>query len=174
MKARNFVLLLIVAFFATLPGLCGGPPGPPFTPIEPTGTDCQPVAGVLMTDIYAITPGQINLGPSFGDLGGAVSAQILGQNHDGSYNVQHYWISKEGDVIKFQQAVLHPVYVPGTSNVVAVPWGHYKAYLTHGGTGKWANVLGYIDCFGMADFNELTLVLRYRGTICHKPAQQPR
>ncbi|MGD0580654.1 MAG: hypothetical protein ABSC08_17215, partial [Bryobacteraceae bacterium] len=99
MKTRSFVLLFAVAFFALCPIYAD------------QDWSCQDVSGVLMTDIGAITPGSINLGPAFGDLGGAVSAQILGQNHDGSYNVQHYWISKEGDVIKFQQAVLHPVYV---------------------------------------------------------------
>ena len=167
MKARNFVLLLIVAFFATLPVLCGGPSGPPFTPIEPAGTDCQPVAGVLMTDIYAITPGQINLGPSFGDLSGAVSAQILGTNPDGSFKVQHYWVSTQGDIMKFQQAALYAVALPGLPGVFAVPWGFYTAYIIPGGTGKWANATGYITCFGMADFNALTLVLRYRGKVCY-------
>jgi len=161
MKTHCFVLLFAVALFAIFPMYAD------------EGWSCQDVTGVLMTDIGAITPGSINLGPAFGDLGGAVSAQILGQNNDGSYNVQHYWISKGGDVMKFQQAVLHPVWVPGLNGVAAVPWGHYKAYLMQGGTGQWANVFGYIDCFGIADFNQLTLVLRYRGTICHKPAAPP-
>ena len=77
-----------------------------------------------MTDIGAIIPGTINLGPAFGDLGGAVSAQILGQNSDGSFNVQHYWVSSQGDVMKFKQAVLYPVYpIPGNTSVVSVPWG---------------------------------------------------
>src|ERR1035438_777671 len=107
MKTRSFVLLLTVAFVAMLPVYADG------------GSNCRDVAGVLMTDINAITPGQINLGPAFGDLGGAVSAQILGQNSDGSFNVQHYWVSSQGDTMKFKQAVLYPVYpIPGNTTVV--------------------------------------------------------
>ena len=112
MKTRSFVLLLTVALFAMLP-ICAE-----------DGSNCRDVAGVLMTDIGAIIPGTINLGPAFGDLGGAVSAQILGQNSDGSFNVQHYWVSSQGDVMKFKQAVLYPVYpIPGNTSVVSVPWG---------------------------------------------------
>jgi hypothetical protein len=155
MKLHTFVLVLAVMFLATLPAFAENP-------------HCQDVAGVVMTDIGAITPGSINLGPAFGDLAGAVSAQIVGQNSsDGSFNVQHYWVSSQGDVIKFKQAILYPVY-PDASRpwIVSVPWGHYKADIIPGGTGRWANATGWIDCFGMADFKELTLVLRYRGNVC--------
>jgi hypothetical protein len=163
MKIRSFVLLLTVALFAMLPIYAN----------DGTPTNCKDVAGVLMTDIYAITPGNIDLGPAFGDLGGAVSAQILGQNPDGSYNVQHYWVSSQGDVIKFKQAVLYPVYpIPGNTAVVSVPWGNYIAYIIPGGTGKWANATGWITNSGMADFNELTVVMRYRGNVCFN-AQTP-
>jgi hypothetical protein len=161
MKIRNFVLLLTVALVASLPIYA-----------DPE-SKCRDVAGVLMTDIYAITPGNINLGPAFGDLGGAVSAQIVGQNRDGSFNVQHYWVSSQGDVMKFKQAVLYPVYpIPGNTAIVSVPWGNYIAYIIPGGTGKWANATGWITTFGMADFNALTLVLRYRGNVCFN-AQTP-
>jgi len=142
MKTRSFVLLLTVALFAMLP-ICAE-----------DGSNCRDVAGALMTDIGAIIPGTINLGPAFGDLGGAVSAQILGQNSDGSFNVQHYWVSSQGDVMKFKQAVLYPVYpIPGNTAIVSVPWGNYIAYIIPGGTGKWANATGYITTFGMAYFN---------------------
>jgi hypothetical protein len=60
MKTRSFVLLLTVALFAMLP-ICAE-----------DGSNCRDVAGALMTDIGAIIPGTINLGPAFGDLGGAV------------------------------------------------------------------------------------------------------
>ena len=162
MKTRSFVLLLTVAFVAMLPVYADG------------GSNCRDVAGVLMTDINAITPGQINLGPAFGDLGGAVSAQILGQNSDGSFNVQHYWVSSQGDTMKFQQAVLHPVYpIPSKPWIVSVLWGNYIVHIIPGGTGKWANATGFITCFGMADFNELTLVMRYRGNVCFNGQSPP-
>jgi hypothetical protein len=44
-----------------------------------------------------------------GDLQGAVAATILGQNNDGSFNVQHYWITSSGDTIKFNVAHLKPL-----------------------------------------------------------------
>ena len=171
MKTYSFVLLLTVALFAMLP-ICTAQ-----TAVVGQETSCQAIAGVLMTDINAIpypTPANgTNLGPAFGDLHGAVSATILGQNPDGSFNVQHYWASTEGDIIKFKQAILHPVYLPNSPGVVAVPWGHYLAYIIPGGTGKYKDATGVIDCFGMADFNALTLVLRYRGTLCLKTTGPP-
>jgi hypothetical protein len=36
-----------------------------------------------------------------------------------------------------------------------------------GGTGKFKNATGYLDYFGMADFHQNTLVLRYRGVVCY-------
>jgi hypothetical protein len=60
-----------------------------------------------MTNIGAIA-GVTNLGPVFGDLQGAVAATILGQNNDGSFDIQHYWVSTTGDTIKFNVAHLKP------------------------------------------------------------------
>ena len=48
-----------------------------------------------MTNIGAIA-GVTNLGPVFGALAGSVAATILGQNGDGSFNVQHYWVTAGG------------------------------------------------------------------------------
>jgi hypothetical protein len=127
---------------------------------------CTPVGGALMTNIGAIA-GVTNLGPVFGDLQGSVAATILGQNSNGSYNVQHYWVDAAGDTITFEVAVLSPTYPIATDpGIVAVPWGHYRSNIT-GGTGKFKNASGYLDYFGMADFHQNTLVLRYRGEVCH-------
>ncbi|MGO9275531.1 MAG: hypothetical protein ACLQOO_35710 [Terriglobia bacterium] len=127
---------------------------------------CVPVGGALMTDIGAIA-GVTNLGPVFGDLAGSVAATILGKNPDGSYNVQHYWVTAAGDTITLKVAVLYPTYpIPGNTAVVAVPWGHYSSTIT-GGTGKFLNATGNLDYFGMADFEQNTLVLRYRGQVCY-------
>jgi hypothetical protein len=124
---------------------------------------CESVGGVLMTNIGAIE-GKTNLGPVFGDLAGSVAATIMGQDAEGNYLVQHYWVDTQGDTILFKQAVLHPV-ATSDPNVVAVLWGHYLAYI-NGGTGKYKKATGVIDCFGLADFNKYTLVLRYSGTVC--------
>src|SRR5947209_15742182 len=51
---------------------------------------CTHVGGALMTNIGAVA-GVTNLGPVFGDLAGSVAATILGQNANGTFNVQHYW-----------------------------------------------------------------------------------
>jgi len=130
----------------------------------PGGPNCQAISGVLMTNIDAIE-GTTNLGPVFGDLQGSVAARILGQNPDGSFNVQHYWVTSSGDTILFRQAVLKPT-ATSDPNVVAVLWGNYKPIFS-GGTGKFQGASGQLDCFGSADFKQLTLVLRYRGQICY-------
>jgi hypothetical protein len=124
---------------------------------------CELVGGVLMTNIGAIE-NVTNLGPVFGDLQGAVAATILGQNTDGSFNVQHYWITSSGDTIKFNVAHLKPT---AAGDVVAVRWGDYITHIVPGGTGRFANATGEMENFGLADFNQLTLVLRYRGEVCY-------
>ncbi len=148
--------------------------------VRPTGValaasqngPCLPVNGMLMTDINAIA-GATNLGPASGDLAGSVAATILGQNSDGSYNVQHYWVTTAGDKIKFHQAVLHPTYpVPNDPDIVAVPWGNYRADIEPGGTGRFQNATGYIYASGMANFHSdglgpLTIVFRYTGQVCY-------
>jgi hypothetical protein len=132
---------------------------------EDTNSSCDPVGGVLMTNIGTIA-GITNLGPVSGDLAGSVAATILGQNSNGTYNVQHYWVTAAGDTITLKVAVLTPTYPTGDPGVVAVPWGNYRSYIS-GGTGKFAHATGYLDYLGMADFHQNTLVLRYRGEVCH-------
>lgn len=45
-------------------------------------------------------------------------------------------------------------------------WGNYKSDI-NSGIGKFANATGYLNYFGMADFIQNTLVLRYRGPVCY-------
>jgi hypothetical protein len=136
-----------------------------FAQNENGSSHCVPVGGALMTNIGAIA-GVTNLGPVFGDLQGSVAATILGQNSNGSYNVQHYWVTAAGDTIRLEQAVLFPTYPTSDKDIVAVPWGNYRSYIK-GGTGKFNNATGYLDYFGIADFQQNTLVLRYRGEVCY-------
>lgn len=126
---------------------------------------CVPVSGALMTNIGAIA-GVTNLGPASGDLAGSLAATILGQNSNGTYNVQHYWVTSAGETITLKKAVLTPTYPTGDPGIVAVPWGNYRSYIS-GGTGKFEGATGYLDYFGMADFYQNTLVLRYRGQVCY-------
>jgi len=152
MKTGSLLLFVILALAATLP-VCAQSAG------------CVPVGGVLMTNIGAIG-GAYNLGPVFGDLAGSVAANIVSANADGTYTLQHYWVTATGATILFKPAILHPTYPTGDTNIVAVPWGHYSSDIS-GGTQKYAGATGTINYFGMADFSKSTLVLRYQGTVCH-------
>ena len=156
MKTRSFVLLLTVALVATLP-ICA------------QSGQCAPVGGVLMTNIGVID-GVYNLGPVFGDLQGSVAAKIVSVNSDGTYTVQHYWVTTSGATILLNPAILKPTYPTTDKNIVAVPWGHYSSDIS-GGTGIFIGATGTINYFGMADFNKNTLVLRYSGTVCYKQQQ---
>lgn len=126
---------------------------------------CVHVGGALMTNIGTIA-GVTNLGPVSGDLAGSVAATILGQNSNGTFNVQHYWVTAAGDTITLKKAVLIPTYPTSDTGIVAVPWGNYRSYIT-GGTGKFNHATGYLDYFGIADFHQGTLVLRYSGQLCN-------
>ena len=142
----------------------------PVAAAEAASSHCVPVGGALMTNIGAIA-GVTNLGPAFGDLAGSLAATILGQNSNGSYNVQHYWVTAAGETITLKKAVLTPTYPTNDAGIVAVPWGNYRSYIS-GGTGKFAGASGYLDYFGMADFHQNTLVLRYRGQVCYASASE--
>lgn len=137
----------------------------PFALAQGQNEHCVPVGGALITNIGAIA-GVTNLGPVSGDLNGSVAATILGQNSNGSFNVQHYYVTAAGDTITLKVAVLTPTYPTSDKNIVAVPWGNYRSDIS-GGTGKFNNATGYLDYFGMADFQQNTLVLRYRGEVCY-------
>ena len=159
MKIHSVVVLLTIALAFSLP-VCA------------QSGQCQSVGGVLMTNIGAITDGGINLGPVFGDLAGSVAAKILSANPDGTYTLQHYWVTSTGDTILLKQAILTPAYPVFTAMIqnkaiVAVPWGNYKSDIA-GGTGKFDGATGTLSYFGMADFTNNTLVLRYSGTVCYK------
>ena len=125
---------------------------------------CEDVGGVLMTNVGAIA-GQTNLGPVFGDLQGSVAATIMGQDPSGNFLIQHYWVNAAGETILFKLATLKPV-ATSDPNVVAVLWGNYRSAIA-GGTGKYKTATGFLDYFGIADFSQNTLVLRYRGKVCH-------
>lgn len=161
MRLRSIVTLFLTAFVASIPA--SAQPG-----------RCDSVGGVLMTNIAAID-GVYNLGPVFGDLQGSVAAKILGQNSDGSFNVQHSWVTTSGDIILMKVAILKPTY-PVTNGmfidrtIVGVPWGNYLTEIS-GGTGRFVGATGTISYFGMADFSKNTLVLRYSGTVCYKNPQ---
>lgn len=139
-------------------------------PISAQPGRCQAVGGMLMTNINTID-GAINLGPVAGDLQGSVAAKILpGQNADGSINVQHYWVTSAGDTIQFKPAALKGTPAVADGSIVAVVWGNYISEVS-GGTGKFDGATGSVEYFGLADFKQLTLVLRYRGQICLKQPQ---
>ena len=157
--APGVVFLLLSSLPGNLIGLTGVADAQ-----EPS--HCSAVGGALMTNIGVIA-GVTNMGPVSGDLAGSVAATILGFNSgDGTYTVQHYWVTAGAETILLDKAILHPTYPTGDPKIVAVPWGNYRSNII-GGTGKFKGATGYIDYFGMADFNQATLVLRYRGVVCY-------
>ena len=181
MKLQRFLTIsvlvgLAIALVAIVPqGVTGLVPASAASSMRAAparSTDCTPVGGVLMTNIGVID-GKTNLGPVFGDLAGSVAAEPL----SGELGYHHYWVTTSGDTIYFKDALLNadPSDFLQGGTVVAVRWGHYRAVI-NGGTGKFAGATGYVDSFGLADFNAtdpdskqpgLTLVLRYRGQVCY-------
>jgi hypothetical protein len=67
-------------------------------PICAQSAPCAPVGGVLFTNTAAID-GVYNLGPVFGDLQGSVAAKIVSANPDGTFTLQHYWVTTSGATI---------------------------------------------------------------------------
>lgn len=130
---------------------------------ENPSSKCIPVGGLLMTNINAVN-GESNLGPAFGDLAGSVVAQPL----TNALGFHHFWVTTTGDTINFKDALLKadPSDFLESGTVVVVRWGHYRSEI-EGGTGKFQGATGYLDYFGLADFNAKTLVLRYRGQVCY-------
>ena len=137
------------------------------TSAPPAGIELRPlpvpVSGVLETNI-GVVGGQSNLGPVFGDLAGSVVAEPL----KNALGYRHFWVTSNGATINFKDALLKPDKSDflDDGKVVVVRWGHYRAEID-GGTGKFEGAKGYVDCFGLADFNAKTLVLRYRGEVSY-------
>jgi len=128
---------------------------------------CVPVGGMLMTNIGVIPfgpHGATNLGPVTGDLAGSVAATPIASG----VGYHHYWVTSSGDTINFADAVLNaqPSDYLENGTVVAVRWGKYISKIT-GGTGKFAGATGSLEYFGLADFVNNTLVLRYQGQVCY-------
>jgi hypothetical protein len=163
MKRIAFVMLFVLSLVVSLPAWAADNPKDNPNPAP----KCEPIGGVLMTDINAIAlpsaTNGTNLGPVFGDLQGSVAATILGGSMAAGFDIQHYWVTNSGDKIYFKVAHLTPT---AANDVVAVRWGDYIAQI-NGGTGKYKNATGTLDCFGLADFTQLTLVLRFRGQVCY-------
>jgi len=164
MKRSSFAMLLVLSLVVSLPARATDNPKSAYSPMFVV---CEPVGGVLFTNINAIAlptaTNGTNLGPVFGDLQGAIAATILGGSMSAGFDVQHYWVTSSGDTINFKVAHLTPT---AANDIVAVRWGDYTSVIT-GGTGKFANATGSLDYFGVADFTNLTLVLRYRGQVCY-------
>lgn len=137
------------------------------TSTRPSGLEGRPVAvrvaGVLETNI-GVVDDQSNLGPVFGDLAGSVVAEPL----KNAIGFRHFWVTTSGDTIHFKDALLQADKSDFLEDgkVVVVRWGHYRSEID-GGTGKFQDATGYLDYFGLADFNAKTLVLRYRGEVSY-------
>lgn len=173
---NSFVPLLVLSLVGSFSAWAQNNPKPDNPRMSMTVSVCENVGGVLFTNINAIAlpsaANGTNLGPVFGDLKGSVAATILGGSMSAGYEVQHYWVTASGDTITFNVAHLKPGMVTRygatavAGDLVAVGWGDYVSVIS-GGTGKYANATGSLEYFGLADFTNLTLVLRYRGQVCY-------
>ena len=124
---------------------------------------CQPVGGMLMTNLGAVDQAT-TMGTATGDLKGAVGATVLSTEVVGNnlvFHVQHHWVTEAGETLAFDPATATTTQVaPGLYAIVS-----YPAHLS-GGTGKYANASGDFTTIGEADLNTGELVFRYRGTVC--------
>lgn len=120
---------------------------------------CVPVGGMVMTNFGGFGP-NTTLGTATGDLRGAVGVNIIGASQ-GSFTVQHHWVTESGDTLSIDQATATGTLVaPGLFAIV-----NYSTHLS-GGTGKFAGATGDFTSIGEADLNAGQLVLRYRGQVC--------
>jgi len=124
---------------------------------------CQPVGGMLMTNLGAID-GSTTMGPVTGDLKGSVSGTVVGTEVVGDnlvFHIQHHWVTESGDTLSFDQA---------TATTTGVASGLYAiiTYPVHlsGGTGKFSGVTGDLNNIGEVDLNNGQIVLRYSGQLC--------
>jgi hypothetical protein len=124
---------------------------------------CQPVGGMLMTNLGAIDA-STTMGPVTGDLKGSVSGTVVSTEVIGDnlvFHIQHHWVTESGDTLSFDQA---------TATTRAVASGLYAiiSYPVHlsGGTGKFAQVTGDFNNIGEVDLNSGQIVLRYSGQLC--------
>jgi hypothetical protein len=114
---------------------------------------------MLMTNFGGFGP-NTTLGTATGDLRGAVGVNIIGASQ-GSFTVQHHWVTESGDTLSIDQATATGTQVaPGLFAIV-----NYSTHLS-GGTGKFAGATGDFTNIGEADLNAGQLVLRYRGQVC--------
>jgi hypothetical protein len=124
---------------------------------------CQPVGGMLMTNLGAIDA-STTMGPVTGDLKGSVSGTVVSTEVVGNnlvFHIQHHWVTESGDTLSFDQATATSTPVaPGLYAIVT-----YPVHLS-GGTGKFAQVTGDFTNIGEVDLNTGQIVLRYSGQIC--------
>ena len=124
---------------------------------------CQPVGGMLMTNLGAIDASS-TMGPVTGDLKGSVSGTVVSTEVIGNnlvFHIQHHWVTESGDTLSFDQATATSTPVaPGLYAIIT-----YPVHLT-GGTGKFAQVTGDFNNIGEVDLNSGQIVLRYSGQLC--------
>lgn len=126
---------------------------------------CTTVGGAILTNLggFGVIDGSpTTMGVATGDLKGAIGVQIVSASPDfTSINVQHHWVTDDGETLNFGQGTLHGAYVSQTLLGVT----EYKIQL-NGGTGRFANATGNLSFIGEVDFATGHTVLRYTGSVC--------
>lgn len=128
---------------------------------------CTSIGGVILTNLGGfgtIDGSPTSLGVATGDLKGAVGVQILSANSDfTSINVQHHWVTENGDTLNIDPATARGVFV--AQGLLAIT--EYKTHLS-GGNGRFEKATGDMTNIGEVDFNTGQVVLRYSGTVCRQ------
>jgi hypothetical protein len=123
---------------------------------------CRSVSGTVMTNLISQTT---TLGTATGDLGGAVSADLLGvvpgPNGTTVFNVQHHWVTEAGDtiVMTVAQATMSEI-APGLFAVLSYP------VTIQGGTGRFEGATGTLQNIGAVELTSQRTVFRYQGEVC--------
>jgi hypothetical protein len=125
---------------------------------------CTPVGGSVMTNFIT---GATTLGTATGDLGGAVSASLLGITTaaDGTvvFSIQHHWTTDAGDTLEIALAHAKAKEVaPGLYAILSYPVS------ISGGTGRFGGASGTVSNIGAVDLNTQRTIFRYQGEVCFK------
>jgi len=170
-KLSSIALLLIPALLLVALSLAaaGSHPSASSGWSNPDRT-CVPVGGTIITNLGALAPDEphTTLGPTTGDLAGAVAATVRSGPDPSKgaflFTVQHHWVTTSGDAIHFDLATAKAAQVSPTRFAVL----DYPVHIT-GGTGKFDGATGDLNSIGELDFNA-GVSLRYFGKVCYADA----
>ena len=128
---------------------------------------CSDVGGAILTNVNGfgtIDGHPTTMGVVTGDLKGAIGVEILSTPDANTVNVQHFWVTDNGETLTIDNAQAHGTFV-NQQGLFAIT--DYKVHLS-GGTGRFAGATGDMSAIGEVDFGTGHVILRYSGEICRR------